>query len=156
MGELGPDSSAAEVQRVKNKFKQDARFANKRMLGDVEFYLISHAMDGDLCFLFISPAMDGFVGLRGGVKAKSSLCAADNAYEAVPLTRREVALHWCSYGGQRHTVASLPRRVLCWPHLHLMCRTSHRRSGSRMPLDASVSHCRQAMHMSRRPECSSS
>ena len=98
---VDPFGDAAEVRRAKDLFLNDPHFLAMKEMGDIEWFLVSHAMDGDLSFLFVSPQVDGFVKRKGGVQTTSQVCAV-NPYQEIPVTRREVALHWCSYTGSVH------------------------------------------------------
>jgi Reverse transcriptase (RNA-dependent DNA polymerase) len=101
-----PLAGPAEVTLAKEKFKKQKRFAELRNAGDAEFYLASHAMGGDLSFLFVSPDEDGFTK-KGFFPRAQSVCCVDPDSD-IPPTRKEVALHWCSYTGQSSSLIQLP------------------------------------------------
>jgi hypothetical protein len=106
-----PNAHPDAVQRVKERLKSSTRYKEMKNLGDVEFNLVSHAMDGDLSFLFLSPGVDGFVRRGGLVPSAQTQCCVDPYEHAGGLaTRKEVAAHWCSYTGLKpsESGAALP------------------------------------------------
>lgn len=100
-----PLAGPEKVKKAKENFKKQKRFAEMRDAGDAEFYLASHAMGGDLSFLFVSPDEDGFTK-KGMFPRAQTVCCVDPDAEISP-TRKEVALHWCSYTGQSPSNSSI-------------------------------------------------